>query len=110
MNDVTNLDQARKNREQAFGGNGGNGRDDRLRQLELDIRELKTEQRHMATKEDLLGVENRLNETLSDIKATLAKLAERADSIKEHYASKWFILTSLIVVAGLVVAVLKLIP
>lgn len=110
MNDPVDINQARRRREQPLGGNGGNGRDDRLRQLELDIRELKTEQRHMATKEDLLGVENRLNETLSDIKTALAKLAERADSIKEHYASKWFILTSLIVVAGLVVAVLKLIP
>lgn len=78
--------------------------------MELDIRELKTEQRHMATKEDLLGMENRLDETLSDIKATLAKLVERADSIEEHYASKWFVLVSLIAVAGLVVAVLKLTP
>ena len=110
MSDPVDINQARQRREQSFGGNGGNGRDDRLRQLELDIRELKTEQRHMATKEELLGVENRLSEALSDIRSTLAKLVERADSIKEHYASKWFIVVSLSVVAGLVVTVLKLIP
>ena len=81
-----------------------------MRQVEFDIRELKAEQRHTATKEDLLGAENRINQTMSDVKTTLAILAERVDAIKQHYASKWFILTALLTVAGLVIAALKLLP
>ena len=81
-----------------------------MRQVEFDIRELKAEQRHMTTKEDLLGAENRINQTMSGVKTTLAILAERVDAIKQHYASKWFILTALLTVAGLVIAALKLLP
>lgn len=97
--------------------NGRNGHDGRLRQVELDVREVKTEQRHLASKgdlhavkEDLHEVETRLNQTLSDIKASLAALTERTTAIERHYATKWFILVSLIAVGGLIVAAVKLLP
>ena len=109
MNEVVNFDPERKKRQQSYDG-GGNGQDDRLRQVELDIRELKAEKRHLAMKEDLLGAENRLNQTMSDVKTTLAVLVERVDAIKQHYASKGFILTTMIAVAGLIIAALKLLP
>lgn len=109
MNEPVQLDQERRRREQSYSG-GGNGSDNRLRQVEFDIRELKAQQRHMATKEDLLGTENRISQMISDVKITLAKLVERVDAVKEHYASKWFILSAMIAVAGLVIAALKLLP
>ena len=109
MSELIPLDSERKKREQLHGG-GGNGSDDRLRQVEFDIRELKVQQRHMATKEDLLGTENRLGQTISDVKTTLAALVERVGAIKEHYASKWFILSAMVTVAALVIAALKLLP
>ena len=109
MNEPVPIDPERRKREQPYGG-GGNGSDDRLRQVELDIRELKAERRHMATKEDLLDTENRLSQAISDVRTTLAKLVERVDCIKEHYASKWFILSAMATVAALVVAALKLLP
>ena len=109
MNDPIPFDPDRKKREQPYSG-GGNGSDNRLRQVEFDIRELKAQQRHMATKEDLLGTENRISQMISDVKITLAKLVERVDAVKEHYASKWFILSAMIAVAGLVIAALKLLP
>ena len=109
MNEPVQLDQERRRREQSYSG-GGNGSDDRLRQVEFDVSELKAQQRHMATKEDLLGTENRLGQMISDVKITLAKLVERVGPVKEHYASKWFILSAMIAVAGLVIAALKLLP
>ena len=63
-----------------------------------------------AVKEDLREVETRLNQTLSDIKASLAALTERTTAIEKHYATKWFILVSLIAVGGLIVAAVKLLP
>ena len=81
-----------------------------MRQVELDIRELKAAKRHLATKEDLLGAENRLDQTISDVKTTLATLVERVDAIKQYYASKWFILSAMLSVAGLVIAAVKLLP
>ena len=113
MNEPVPIDPERRKREQPYGG-GGNGSDDRLRQVELDIRELKAERRHMATKEDLLDTENRLGQMISDVKTTLGKLEERVGAIKEHHASKWFILKAILsamaAVAALVVAALKLLP
>lgn len=109
MSEPIPLVPERKKREPLHGG-GGNGSGDRLRQVELDIRELKTQQRHMAAKEDLLATENRLNQTISDVKTTLAELVERVGAIKEHYASKWFILSAMATVAALVIAALKLLP
>ena len=113
MSELIPLDSERKKREQLHGG-GGNGSDDRLRQVELDIRELKAERRHMATKEDLLGTENRLGQTISDVGTTLAALVKRVGAIEEHYASKWFILSAMlsamVAVAALVIAALKLLP
>ena len=109
MNEPVPIDPERRKREQPYRG-GGNGSDDRLRQVELDIHELKVQQRHVATKEDLLGTENRLSQAISDVRTTLAKLVERVDGIKEHYASKWFILSAMATVAALVVAALKLLP
>ena len=113
MNEPISIEPERKKREQLHGG-GGNGSDDRLRQVELDIRELKAERRRMATKEDLLGTENRLNQTISDVRTTLAELVKRVGSIEEHHASKWFILKAMLsvmaTVAALVVAALKLLP
>ena len=109
MNDIVPFDPSRKKQEQSYSG-GGNGSDNRLRQVELDIRELKAQQRHMASKEDLLGTENRLSQTISDVNTTLAKLVERVGAVKEHYASKWFILSAMLAVAGLVLAALKLLP
>lgn len=64
----------------------------------------------MATKEDLLGAENRLSKMISDVENTLAKLVERVGAVKEHYASKWFILSTMVAVAGLIIAALKLLP
>ena len=113
MNDSIPFDPNRKKREQPYSGSG-NGSDDRLRQVELDIRELKAQQRHMATKEDLLGAENRLGQKISDVNTTLAELVGRVGAVKEHYASKWFILSAIlsamVAVAGLVIAALKLLP
>ena len=113
MNDPIRFDRERRKREQPYGG-GGNGSDDRLRQVELDIRELKAERRHMATKEDLQGTENRLNQTIADVKNTLTELVKRVGAIEEHYASKWFILKAMLsvmaTVAALVIAALKLLP
>lgn len=113
MNEPVPLDPERKKREQLHGG-GGNGSNDRLRQVELDIRELKADRRHMATKEDLRGTENRLGQTISGVGTNLDKLVERVDGIKEHYASRWFILKAMLSVmaifAALVVAALKLLP
>ena len=109
MNEPIPIEPERKKREQPYGG-GGNGSDDRLRQVEFDIRELKAQQRHTATKEDPLGTENRLGQMVSDVKTTLGKLEERTGAIKEHYASKWFILSAMAAVAALVIAVLKLLP
>ena len=109
MNEPVRFDRERRKRERPYGG-GGNGSDDRLRQVEFDIRELKAQRRHMATKEDLLGTENRLGQMISDIKNTLGKLEERTGAIKEHYASKWFILSAMAAVAALVIGALKLLP
>lgn len=112
MSNPVSIHQERENSNQAFGGNGGNGHDGRLRQVELDVREVKTEQRHLASKadlkEELHDMETRLNQALSDIKASLAALTEQTTTIKEHYATKWFILTSLSVVGGLIIAAVKL--
>ena len=109
MNEPAQFGQGGRRREEPYSG-GGNGSDDRLRQVELDIRDLKAQQRHMATKEDLLGAENRLDQKISDVNTTLADLVERVGAVKEHYASKWFILSAMVAVAGLVIAALKLLP
>ena len=101
-------EQAARARARTFGQNGDADQDDRLVQIELDIRELKAEQRHLASKEDVHEAETRLGQALQDVKTAVATLMERTDAIKEHYATKWFILTSLIAVAGLTVAALKL--
>ena len=85
--------------------------------MELDIRELKTEQRHTVRKEDLHVEVTRLSErlheaetglsqVLSDLKASVDTLAERTDAIKEHYATKSFILTSLISVGSVIVVLI----
>ncbi len=74
--------------------------------MELDIRELKTEQRHTVRKEDLHVEVTRLSQVLSDLRASVDTLAERTDAIKEHYATKSFILTSLISVGSVIVVLI----
>lgn len=66
------------------------------------------EQRHAASKEDLHGAETRLNQAISALEVRLVALSERTDAIKEHYATKWFILTSMIAMGSLIVAAMKL--
>ena len=77
-----------------------------MREVELDSRELKTEQQHTARKEDLHEAVAGLSQALSDLRASVDALAERTDAIKEHYATKSFILTSVISVGSVMVALI----
>lgn len=55
-------------------------------------------------KTDLQETETRISRDLSDLRASLDTLNEWIDVIEENYPTKRFILTSLIAVAGLIVA------
>ena len=95
-----------RRRQRSPKGSGGNGFEARLRAMELDIRELKTEQRHTVRKEDLHEAVTRLSQASSDLRASVDTLAERTDAIKEHYATKSFILTSVTSVGSVMVALI----